>query len=66
MIVFNVYDYLIMNDLERCPYPMFTKECGEWCEQDDKRKILIALDRYADVLQNYTMITRQKCITWRE
>jgi hypothetical protein len=49
---FDKYDYLKMKDLERCPYVWGTKECGEWNIQDDRRMLLIALDRYADYLQD--------------
>lgn len=41
-------------DVERCPYPMFRNhpEWGPWNERDDKRLLLIALDRYAEFITN--------------
>jgi hypothetical protein len=48
---FDKYDWLKVKDIERCPYAMFTAECGFWSKRDDRRMLLIALDRYADHLQ---------------
>jgi hypothetical protein len=48
---FDRYDYLKMKDMERCPYPMFTKECGEWNKKDDERLLIVALERYAEDLK---------------
>lgn len=52
-IPFNKYDYLYIKDLERCPYPPFRNhpKFRDWNDEDDKRMLLLALDRYADVLQ---------------
>jgi hypothetical protein len=36
------------NDIERCPFPFSHPDWREWNEKDDKRLLLIALDRYAD------------------
>jgi hypothetical protein len=47
---FDIYDYLKLGDLERCPYVWGTPECNEWNKQDKKRLTLIALERYADYL----------------
>lgn len=50
-IPFYRYDYLLMSDLERNPYPMFSSESAVWDEKWHQRMLLIALERYADVLQ---------------
>lgn len=50
---FEKYDYLFFRDLERCPYRWGTAMCGQWCKLDDERMLLIALDRYAEVLTNH-------------
>jgi len=49
---FNKYDWLKFSDLERCPYPPFRNhpKFKEWNENDDRRMLLIALDRYADYI----------------
>lgn len=53
-IPFDKYNYLKMKDLERCPYPIFRNDPNiiEWTRRDDFRMLLIALDCYADRLQN--------------
>lgn len=48
---FNWYDYLKWKDLERNPNTPFTEASRKWSEEDNKRMLLIALDRYADELQ---------------
>jgi hypothetical protein len=52
-IPFHKYDYLKIKDLERCPYPPFRNhpEFTKWNDNDDRRMLLIALDRYADKLK---------------
>lgn len=53
-IPFNLYDYLTWNDFERCPYASFSlnplerEKAYDWIKKDDKRMLLIALDRYTD------------------
>jgi len=49
---FNRYDWLKFKDVERCPYPPFRNDPNwlEWTVNDDKRMLLIALDRYAAYL----------------
>lgn len=44
---FDKYDWLKFRDLERCPYAPFTSEAVSWLAKDDRRMLLIALDRYA-------------------
>lgn len=55
LIPYDRYDWLMMKDLERCPYPIFNIENGEnqarWSREDDRRMELLALDRYADYLR---------------
>jgi hypothetical protein len=51
MTPFYRFDWLRFRDLERCPFVWYSKECNEWIRQDDRRMLLIALDRYADYLQ---------------
>lgn len=56
--------YLKFKDLERCPYSLRTeyRQNCEWMIADNKRMLLIALDRYADVLQKISMDKNQyKC-----
>lgn len=50
---FDRYDWLKWKDIERCPYPPFSNhpKHTNWNKQDDKRMLLIALDRYVDYLQ---------------
>ena len=44
---FNKYDWLKIMDLERNPEKPFTQTSVEWFKRDDRRMLLIALDRYA-------------------
>jgi len=52
LIPYDRYDWLMMKDLERCPYPPFRSHplFKEWNDNDDRRMELIALDRYASYL----------------
>ena len=52
--VFEVDKYIKWKDIERCLYPPFRNHPNflEWIEKDNERLLLIALDRYADKLQN--------------
>lgn len=54
MIPFDVFDWLRIGDIERCPYPPFRNhpKHAEWNTNDEKRLTLIALDRYADYLRD--------------
>jgi hypothetical protein len=49
-IPFDKYDYLKWGDLKRNPYSSYhnSQEWFEWHLNDDKRLLLIALERYAD------------------
>lgn len=48
---FDKYEYLKLKYLERCPFRWSTPEGADWCQRDDHRLFLIALDLYADYLQ---------------
>lgn len=50
-IPFDIYDWYLFNDLQRCPYRWGTWECREWNKVEDRRILLVMLDRYADYLQ---------------
>ena len=56
-IPFDKYDYLLMRDIERSPYILFSRSDGDermkaeaWHREDNYRMLLIALDRYADAI----------------
>lgn len=48
---FEKYDWLKLGDLERCPFVIFSPESAKWGEEDNRRMLLIALERYANFLQ---------------
>jgi hypothetical protein len=66
MIVFDRYDYLTWDDVERNPYAMYNPMCSIWAKEDDRRLLLVALDKYAEALRGQILITRQQTFTWRE
>lgn len=50
-IPFEEYKYHFFQDIRRSPFVIWTKEEVEWSKNERKRMFLLALDRYADVLQ---------------
>lgn len=49
---FNQYEFVYsFKDIERCPYMWTHPNYSKWIEEDDKRKLLIALERYAKALK---------------
>jgi hypothetical protein len=52
---FDKYEYLKLKHLERCPFRWSTPEGADWCQRNDHRLFLIALDLYADYLQECGM-----------
>lgn len=42
---------IFIKDLERCPYTWKDSRYPKWAEEDNKRILLINLNRYADQLQ---------------
>jgi len=50
-IPFLQEDYIILEDVEDCPYPFSSPSYNYWWNDDSIRLLLIALDRYADELQ---------------
>lgn len=52
ILEFNPAKLILYGDIERNPYPMWTKENADWAREDDKRLMLIALERYVMIL-NY-------------
>jgi len=45
-------------DIERCPYAFHDPEWSEWSRKDDKRLLLIALERYL-IIFDYLQKTHQ-------
>jgi hypothetical protein len=43
-------DHIKWKDIERCPYTFKDPKWTNWSREDEKRLLLIALDRYADYL----------------
>lgn len=52
LISYDPYDWLMIKDIERCPYTSKDDGYLTWHNNDDQRLELIALDRYADFLQD--------------
>lgn len=47
MMPFYIVDWITIGDMERCPYNQNTPERDGWIQRDDRRLLLIALDRWA-------------------
>lgn len=56
---FHKYEFIKYKDLERSPFTFHSPEYVKWSEEDDKRLLLIALDRYADALQRLYVPTKE-------
>lgn len=52
MLPFEKYDWLMIKDIERCPYIWKDYQYSAWWKDNEQRQLLIALDRYADFLQH--------------
>lgn len=50
MLIFKEEEHRQFRDIERCPYAPKDSEYREWIKKDNKRLLLIALDRYAEML----------------
>jgi hypothetical protein len=48
---FWLWDWLTIGDMERNPHDPGTRHSREWSVVDDRRLLLIALDRYALLLR---------------
>lgn len=46
MLVFEQSRLIFYKDIERCPYSLRDSRNLEWSRKDDKRLLLIALERY--------------------
>lgn len=51
-IPFNQFQLLTWNDVERCPFPPQHPLWLEWNQNDDKRMLLIALEKYANIISS--------------
>lgn len=47
---FNKEEFLFLKDIERCPFIWGDYKYPLWIKNDDKRQLLIALDRYSKSL----------------
>jgi hypothetical protein len=46
MLKFEPARLIFYQDLERNPHNMFSEEANQWNKKDDRRLLLIALERY--------------------
>ena len=63
MLKFEQGWLLFYSDIERCPYSIRDSMNLEWSRKDDKRLLLIALERYL-VIYDYLRNTHQ--YLWKE
>ena len=50
MIRFELARLLFYRDIKRCPFAIGTHGCSEWNRVEDRRQLLIELERYLVIL----------------